>query len=153
MAQYPLYRWVDSSINDENVPATAFQITTTTHGHPVYAGKTPFEDVVLPVNVIPKDKKATLALNGKEHAVDKYKLLCLNQVKWVPSQNGIVLPGAVQAGHNMNDIPLYIGRVFHEESWIVGAINPKYEVCYYPYQGKELSAKKYEALVCEFYQE
>ncbi|KAJ3658324.1 hypothetical protein Zmor_010069 [Zophobas morio] len=153
MSQKPLYRWVDSCITDPKFPDSVLQVGADPHGHAVYVGKAPGGDYVLPITVIPADKKASIGVKGVENPVQKYKLLSSNQLKWVPSQNGVVLPGAVQVGHNKDGIPIYAARVFHERSWIVGAINPKYEVCYFPYNGKELTTKQYEALVSEFYVE
>ncbi|KAJ3658320.1 hypothetical protein Zmor_010065 [Zophobas morio] len=152
MAQTPFYRWIDSCTTDNDFPCTAYPIGADSSGHNVYVGRTHFEQVLGPVTVVPELKKASLPGNGKEHAIEKYQLLCMNHFQWLPSHDGKVLPGAIQGGYNKDGIPLYIGRVCHEGSWIVGTIHPKYGVCYYPYQGKELSTKQYEALVSHFYQ-
>ncbi|KAJ3658323.1 hypothetical protein Zmor_010068 [Zophobas morio] len=147
-----LYRWVDSSITDEKFPSTAIQIGADSHGHPIYVGRAYFNNTLTPVHVVPEHKIAYLPNDGKEHCVDKYQILCLNHFKWVPSEGGVVLPGAVQAGRNKDGIPLYVGRVFHEGTSIVGMINPKTLVCYFPYQGKQLVAQSYQALVSHFYE-
>ena len=50
----------------------------------------------------------------------------------MPSEGGVVLPGAVQAGRNKDGMPLYVGRVFHEGTSIVGMViklNPSSCIC------------------------
>ncbi|KAJ3658317.1 hypothetical protein Zmor_010062 [Zophobas morio] len=125
MTEMSLFRWVDCCITDDNVPSTA-----------------------LPV----EHKIAHLPHNGKTHCVHNYQILCLNHFKWVSDHDGRV-QGAVKTGSNKNGVPLFLGRVFHEGSWIVGMINPRYDTCFYPYKGKSLEANKHEALVGHFYEE
>ncbi|KAJ3658319.1 hypothetical protein Zmor_010064 [Zophobas morio] len=148
-----LYRWVDACITDEKIPDTAFQIGTNVHGHAIYVGRAYFEDALCPIQVIPAQKRAYLGQNGKEYAVEKFEILCLNQFKWVPSHDGVVLPGALPGGRNKVGVPTFVGRVFAEGSCVVGTIHPRYEVCFYPHKGKSLETNKHEALLCLFYEE
>ncbi|KAJ3660877.1 hypothetical protein Zmor_005306 [Zophobas morio] len=148
MEKRPLYHWVDSSTTDGKLPTTAFQMGVDHHGHAIYVGRTHFDNELTPVHVVPGHKKAYVAYQGKEHPVEKYQLLCMNFFKWVPDHDGKVPEGAVEAGKNKDNSPLYVGRVFHEGSWIIGKIHPQFKVCCYPHDGKELTTKSYEALVC-----
>ncbi|KAJ3658327.1 hypothetical protein Zmor_010072 [Zophobas morio] len=149
MAGKTPYHWVNSCVCEENVPPMAVQMGFDTQNHPVYIGRAHFGNELAPVHVVPAKRAAYVAHDGKEHPVQNYEILCINYLKWVPARGGHVPAGAVQAGHNKDGAPLYVGRVSHDGSWIIGKIHPKFGVCYFPSHGKEVKATNYEALVCQ----
>ncbi|KAJ3644183.1 hypothetical protein Zmor_026853 [Zophobas morio] len=141
------FSWVNSCIGDKTVPPMAVPMGFDAQGHPIYIERAHFNNELTPAHVVPARRVAYVPHNGKEHIVENYQLLCIN-LKWVPAQGGQVPPGAVQTGHNKDGSPLYVGRVCHGGAWIVGKIHPKFSVCCFPCHGQELTADKYEALVC-----
>uniref|UniRef100_A0A336ML91 CSON003397 protein n=1 Tax=Culicoides sonorensis TaxID=179676 RepID=A0A336ML91_CULSO len=53
---------------------------------------------------------------------------------------------AVQGGHDVDEEPLYIGRVKHEGAITPGKVNADHGLCYVPFGGKEYSRNEYEVL-------
>ena len=69
-------------------------------------------------------------------------------LQWVSSSNGQVPKYAVNGGWDAeNAEPLYIGRVDHNGSQIVGKIHPSHHCIYVPYGGKEHKYESYEVLI------
>ncbi|KAJ3640782.1 hypothetical protein Zmor_027324 [Zophobas morio] len=138
------YEWVATSTNNV-VPPMAIHMCVDAHGNDVYVGRAHFGNELTPAHVAAR--AAYVPHYGKEHSVDNYHILCTNFFKWVPSSGGQVPPGAVQAGHRRDGAPLYVGRVYHEGSCIIGKVHPNFQACFFLYQGKEMHSSTYEVLI------
>lgn len=67
------------------------------------------------------------------HVIDFYfcysdDVLCNGNTSWQPSAGGIIPPKAVHAGNTANGEPLYVGRVAHEGSIVVGKVQGSHQV-------------------------
>lgn len=88
-----------------------------------------------------------IAHGGSEHAKHQFDVLCNGNVSWVPTSNGHVPPGALQAGHTDSGEPLYVGRSCYEGSITVGKVQPSHGSLYIPFGGSEVSLKEHDILV------
>jgi Protein of unknown function (DUF3421) len=82
--------------------------------------------------------------NEKE---DFEMLVSSGETNWVAARDGRVPQNALQAGHSEQGETLFIGRVFHNGSMIVGKVQPSHRGCYIPVDDKELHSRVYEVLV------
>ncbi|XP_022127275.2 protein TonB [Pieris rapae] len=103
---------------------------------------------LIPGKLAIKHKVAYIPYAGKEVRVHNFEVLCTNpnKVRWIPSSNGAVPPGAIPAGNTQNAEPLYIGRVRHKGSLTPGKVHPSHNCCYISFDGSEVSYKNYEVL-------
>ena len=63
---------------------------------------------------------------------------------WCDVVGGIIPPGAVEGGRDV-DGPLYVGRAKHVgDSFIPGKVNPSHGVCYIPWGGEEIGKSEYQ---------
>jgi len=70
-----------------------------------------------------------------------------SKAKWKESSHGQVPHGAIQAGHQSDGTPLYVGRVKDHGADIVGKVHPGHHCLYVPWNGKEVRYEQYEILV------
>jgi Protein of unknown function (DUF3421) len=74
-------------------------------------------------------------------------LICSSGFNWVAARDGNVPQNAFPAGHSEQGETIFIGRVLHEGSLVVGKVQPSHGVCYISYENKELNFHKYEVFV------
>ncbi|CAH1173738.1 unnamed protein product [Phaedon cochleariae] len=140
------YQWIDTTAYG-GVPPTAFRGGVDIDGHPIYVGRAFHAGDWIPAKVIPGKHVAYICHNGREHAKDRFQVLCEQHFHWLPDYGGRVPYGAVEGGRTSSGEPLYIGRVHHQGSHTVGKIHPSHGVCYIPFDGKEVSYRNYEVLL------
>jgi hypothetical protein len=68
---------------------------------------------------------------------------------WVNSRDGTIEPKAIVGGRGANGEKLYIGRVLHENTLVIGKIHPKYKCMFIPFHGQEIRFNNYEILVAK----
>lgn len=64
--------------------------------------------------------------------------------KWVKSSDGKIIQNAIQ--YSSNGELFYVGRVFTNDSWLVGKVSLKWNKMHY---GKGSEVTSYEVLVCD----
>ncbi|TMW40209.1 hypothetical protein DOY81_014711, partial [Sarcophaga bullata] len=117
-------------------------------GSPIYVGRSYHEGSHLPVKVIPSKRSAYVSWAGVEHAKSHYELLVGENYSWQPCFGANIPPNAIRAGENSGTgEPLFIGRGHHENSLVVGKIQPSHACLYIPFAGQEIKLEKYEILV------
>ncbi|XP_023341960.1 uncharacterized protein LOC111711763 isoform X2 [Eurytemora carolleeae] len=67
--------------------------------------------------------------------------------KWVRTSGDDIPPRAMEAGHDNEGRPLYVGRARHEGGLFPGKVNPRHNCCYIPWGGEEHSKEEYDILV------
>ncbi|KAF6210032.1 hypothetical protein GE061_015787 [Apolygus lucorum] len=72
---------------------------------------------------------------------------CSGTFHWVPSNDGSVPPGAVQAGQDGDGGPLFVGRAFHQGDVIPCKVSVTHGCAYLPFGGQEVMSHNYEVLV------
>lgn len=55
-------------------------------------------------------------------------------------------PGAILAGYDADQSPIYVGRAFHEGDHLPAKIVPSHRVAYVPHGGQEHAKHQYEVL-------
>lgn len=66
---------------------------------------------------------------------------------WVQSFSHQPLPeGAILAGHDTDQSPIYVGRAFHEGDQLPAKVLPSHGVAYVSYGGQEHAKNQYEVL-------
>lgn len=75
-------------------------------------------------------------------------MLCGYNCTWVQSCDGRIPTGALESGFSeVYREPLYIGRAEHNGHLILGKVQSSHNVCYIPFDGKEIAKKNYEVLI------
>jgi hypothetical protein len=75
-------------------------------------------------------------------------LVCESEAKWVVAQDGHAPLNAFPGGHSeYSHETLFIGRYKHENSLVVGKVQPSHRVAYIAYGQNELNNRLYEILV------
>ena len=117
-------------------------------GSPIYVGRSYHEGNHLPVKVIPSKRAAYVSWAGVEHAKSHYELLVGENYSWQPCFGANIPQNAIRANENSGTgEPLFIGRGHHENSLVVGKIQPSHACLYIPFAGQEIKLEKYEILV------
>ncbi|XP_063394952.1 uncharacterized protein LOC134679932 [Cydia fagiglandana] len=92
--------------------------------------------------------KAYIPWGGQSTEKPEFELLCGFDGFWVPTCDDKIPVGAFIAGYSEDNLErLYIGRALYEGHLIPGKVAPSHKVCYIPYEGREISVKKFEILV------
>ena len=88
--------------------------------------------------------------SGHERPYRQYQVLTnpnKSYFAWQLSSNGEVPLTAVQGGTESDGQKLYIGRVSHRGSLVIGKVHPGRQLLYIPFAGSEIPIKNYEILV------
>ncbi|ODM95987.1 hypothetical protein Ocin01_10694 [Orchesella cincta] len=99
-------------------------------------------------------ERATIAVYGRECQLETYEVLVApySSISWVPGPPvGITYPHAVVGGVSDAGETLFIGRVLHNGTWVVGKIHGTHGVCYIPSKGNVFGYKDFEILVQNHY--
>uniref|UniRef100_A0A2M4C0L6 Putative farnesoic acid o-methyltransferase-like protein n=1 Tax=Anopheles marajoara TaxID=58244 RepID=A0A2M4C0L6_9DIPT len=137
--------WVTVTAGDRRIPPNAV-----VGGHygrtTLYIGRAYHEGSITPGYVSRDRYECTLPWGGKMHRKRQYEVLC-TPGEFVPFTDDTTLLHATPAGVSEQGEPLYIGRVRHQGKLINGKVQRSHNVCYIPYDGKELNFKDYEIFV------
>ena len=83
--------------------------------------------------------------------MNSYEVLVFNtespHVKWVATQNSDLPGGAILAGREANDRPLYVVKASVANQVLIGKMNPTHRGAYVPHNGREVVVTRYEVLV------
>ncbi|KAJ8979374.1 hypothetical protein NQ317_003073 [Molorchus minor] len=141
-----MYQWKNTS--SSKVPNNAFRGGTDVDGSPLYVCRIQHAGDILPGSADPTKKTARASHAGRAHVKDKCQILCLDTAcfEWVPSTDGEVLPEMIEGGKTNLGENLYVGRVYHKASHVIGKIHPSHRVCYIPFNDQEVMYQRYEAL-------
>lgn len=133
--------WVD--YNDFGLPPAA----VIAYEDGLYIGRTQYKDSVTPGGI--RGNTCTIAWGGIAHERKDFQVLCAKEhyVHWVKSWEGSVPLHALPAGETEDGYALFIGRVFHGDTYYVGKIQPNHQVCYVPVNGHEVARAEYDVLV------
>lgn len=63
---------------------------------------------------------------------------------WCEATGGVIPPGAVEGGKDINGETLYVGRAYHEGALIPGKVNLRDSVCYVAWGGDEHRKTDYQ---------
>lgn len=102
----------------------------------------------VPGKLAAKHQTAYIPFGGKEVRVFDFEVMLAppHIVRWVPSSNGSVPPGAIPAGNTASGEPLYIGRARYMQSLTPGKVHPSHGCAYICFGGSEVSLRVYEVL-------
>lgn len=70
-------------------------------------------------------------------------------LQWSPPTAYGVPSGAVQAGQTGNGEPLYVGRIQHGGSFVVGKVQPSHNCLYIPFGGQEIRYHHGYEVLCQ----
>jgi hypothetical protein len=110
------------------VPKDAFKAGRDNNGNIVYVGKavhyvTEYQSEELPATVIASHTFAHASYGEKELDIDNYEVLCGYAFYWKPFIPHMPIPkGAVSTGKTVSDEDLFVVRVAHNKSDVIGKV-------------------------------
>jgi len=131
------------------VPPNAVEGGSDVNGEPIYVGRANDSGDLIPGKIVPSHGVCYIAYGGEERPHRTYEYLVqphYGALRWVTAHNGAIPSGAVHGGRTSSGEPLFIGRAFHEGSWVIGKIQMSHNVLYVPFAGNEVAISDYEVL-------
>lgn len=118
-------------------------------GEAVLVGRAMHSGDLLPGTVLRSRGMCSVSYGHFEYRHAKYQVLVSDgtEFDWILSSKGSVPSGAIQGGRTQTGERLYIGRILHNGTVIIGKVHPSLKCLYIPYEGKELKYTEYEVLV------
>lgn len=96
----------------------------------------------VPGSLRPSEKILRVAWRKKERKLKKFQVLVYAEGKFEPLTVEDEIPiGSVSGGECDTDEDIFIGRVKHEGSLIIGRISPSEGACHIPYNGQQIAYK------------
>ena len=123
------------------------------NGETIYVGRIYIDGDHVPGKIVPSHGCIYVPYDGKEVPHTSYEYMIrprYGNIEWVSSSNGHVPSGAVVAGETKNNEPLFVGRCYHNGSWIIGKVHPSHGCLYIPFGGDEISERNYEVLTVQY---
>ena len=142
--------WVDSS--NGRIPSNAVVGGSDVDEEPLYVARAIQQGNVIPGKISRSLGGCCVGHEGKEHYHQECQVLTNPNganLTWVEARDGNVPSGALLAGKNKDGEALYVGRVWHSNSLIIGGVYPSRKLLYVPFGCQELSFNEYEVLVCK----
>ncbi|XP_041975357.1 uncharacterized protein LOC121730399 [Aricia agestis] len=101
---------------------------------------------------VPSEGVGYIAWGGAAHEKNEFEVLSGFNCIWQKTRENIIPVGAVEAGYSedFERGKLYVGRAEYEGHLIPGKVQPKYKLCYIPYNGREIERNEYEILVVPY---
>ncbi|CAH2097253.1 unnamed protein product [Euphydryas editha] len=117
-------------------------------GSPLWVIRAWHNGDLIPGKLSVRHNSASVMFNGKEIPVQNIEVLCAkpDSLRWVPSSNGNVPPGAIVGGKTSSGETLYVGRARHQLSITPGKVHPSHNSCYIGFGGAEIAYKKFDVL-------
>lgn len=77
--------------------------------------------------------------------ISNEKTIFIEGMSWVPSTADQGVPmNAVVAGHDIDQSPIYVGRVYHKGVYLPAKVILSRNVAYISYAGAEIAKQQYE---------
>lgn len=130
------------------VPDNAITGGYLANGTLLYIGKAYYNGDILPARIDHSNQSASVSYAYHEHIMHDYQFICQENVSWIPAADGEVPNTAICVGHTIQNEPLFVGRVLHEECLLPGKIHQSHRVLYIGFNGREIPYSNYEVL-CE----
>ncbi|KAM3956516.1 uncharacterized protein ACR2FA_009524 [Aphomia sociella] len=117
-------------------------------GSPLWVIRAWHNGDLIPGKLSVRHNAASIMYDGKEVSVQNIEVLCAkpDHLRWVPSSNGSVPPGAIPGGRTASGETLYVGRARHQLSVTPGKVHPSHNSCYIGFAGAEVAHKVYDVL-------
>lgn len=117
-------------------------------GSPLWVIRSWHNSDLIPGKLAVRHNHASVMFNGKEIPVQNIEVLCArpDTLRWVPSSNGNVPPGAIVGGKTSTGETLYVGRARHQLSVTPGKVHPTHKTCYIGFGGAEIAYNQYDVL-------
>lgn len=113
------------------------------NGETIYVGRALHSSGdVIPGKIVPSHGVCYVAYGGQEHASRAYQVMQTHagvHLQWSPSTGYGVPHGAVKAGQTATGEALYVGRIQHAGSFVVGKVQPSHNALYIPFGGQEIA--------------
>ncbi|XP_054155092.1 uncharacterized protein LOC128953615 [Oppia nitens] len=136
-----------------NVPGNAVAGGNDTNGETIFVGRAHESGDLIPGKIVPSHGVCYVPYDGQERAHRTYEYLVApsyGSLVWRSAGNGGIPSGAVHGGRMSSGEPLFIGRAYHEGSWVIGKVQQSHQVLYVPYGGNEIAIHSYEVLVEQY---
>ncbi|XP_053965072.1 uncharacterized protein LOC128867668 isoform X2 [Anastrepha ludens] len=137
--------WVVSSAN--YTPPNAVHAGHDTDLSPILVCRCFHNGDLLPGKAIPSRACAYVSYEGREIPKSNFEILIGEGYDWVPASDGMLAPGAIEAGRAANGEPLFVGRAYYCGSLTPGKIQPSHRALYIAFGGYERRITNYEVLV------
>ena len=135
------------------VPGDAVEGGVDVNGEMLYVGRANDCGDMIPGKIVPSHGVLYVPYGGEEKAHNSYEYLvrpAYGSLDWIPSEDGNIPEGAVLAGNTSDGEPLFVGRAYYENSWVIGKVHKSHKVLYIPFAGREISISDYELLVIRY---
>ncbi|XP_075216250.1 uncharacterized protein LOC142321767 [Lycorma delicatula] len=147
---YPLMEWRDTAplwiwSSDGKVPPNA--VAGGFDKELLFVGRFIYKSALTPGSVYPSKGVCCAEWGYGERKNSDYEVLCGCNVVWIPDSKGSVPAGALPAGKSEYGETLYVGRVQYQGVTIIGKVHKSHRVCYFAYNGLDLSDASYEVLL------
>ncbi|XP_075976516.1 uncharacterized protein LOC142976829 [Anticarsia gemmatalis] len=118
---------------------------------PIWLIRSWYDGHLIPGKLMICHNRALIGLDDREKNVYDIEVCCARKenIVWIPSSDGIVLPNAVYGGHTSEAYgaeKLYVGRARAKNSLTPGKIQPSKRCMYMPFGNRERLYKEYEIL-------
>ncbi|KAG6444242.1 BUB3-interacting and GLEBS motif-containing protein ZNF207 [Manduca sexta] len=117
-------------------------------GSPLWVIRAWYNGDLIPGKLSVRHNSASVMYDGKEITVQNIEVLCAKPetLRWIPSSNGSVPPGAIVGGRTASGEELYVGRARYQLSVTPGKVHPSHHSCYIGFGGAEVAHKMYDVL-------
>lgn len=133
---------------DGEIPKYAIKAGQEGNNETLYIGRAHHRGSLTPGKVNGDNKTCKIPWGTLSNEITDYEVLvCANDFSWVAAKDGNVPVNAFSAGHSEQGETLFIGRVLHQGSLLIGKIQPSHGVCYVAHENSELNFRKYEVFV------
>lgn len=139
------YAWVPCA--GGSVPPNAVRTGNTRSGEPLYVGRGHHGGSLAVGKIHPSHGCLYIPFGGQEVRVNTYEVLVYERRdNWVGSTPNFTPPGAVVAGHDSDNAPIYVGRALHEGEMLPAKVIPSKGCAYVCYSGYEVNKHNFEVL-------
>lgn len=138
------YKWVPAS--NGFVPNTAVRSGMTSEGEPLYIGRAHWEGSLTPGKIHPSHGCLYIGFGGQEVKIERYEVLVQPETFIFATADNIPA-GAIEAGHDEDGSPIFLGRAFHEGDQLPVKVCPGQGKGYVAFGGLEHEKLDFEVLV------